>query len=64
MDLSQNGLGTTAALALGEPAHLPGLLALRLVDNPMITEPAGTGLIASSQGQRLAFVELDNLPLS
>ncbi len=35
LDLSQNGLGTTAVEALGASPHLGGLLVLRLVDNPI-----------------------------
>jgi uncharacterized protein (TIGR02996 family) len=57
VDLSQNGLGAAAALALGESAHLRGLLVLRLVDNPINGQAAAT-LAASPLGQRLAVLEL------
>jgi uncharacterized membrane protein len=56
VDLSQNGLGAAAALALGEAAHLRGLLVLRLEDNP-INESAAAALAASPLGQRLAVLE-------
>jgi uncharacterized protein (TIGR02996 family) len=59
VDFSQNGLGAAAALALGESAHLRGLLVLRLADNP-INEPAAAALAASPLGRRLAVLELDN----
>jgi uncharacterized protein (TIGR02996 family) len=61
VDLSQNDLGPAAAQALGESAHLRGLLVLRLADN-RIQELAATALAASPLGQRLAVLELDNLP--
>jgi uncharacterized protein (TIGR02996 family) len=60
-DLSQNGLGPAAARALGESAHLRGLLVLRLADNP-INESAAAELAASPLGQRLTVLELDKLP--
>src|SRR5207244_1062605 len=41
VDLSQNSLGPAATQALGESAHLRGLLVLRLADNP-INESAAT----------------------
>src|SRR5262249_1011466 len=53
LDLSQNGLGAAAALALGESAHLSRLLVLRLADNPINEQSAAT-LAASPLGQRLA----------
>jgi uncharacterized protein (TIGR02996 family) len=46
VDLSQNGLGAAAALALGESAHLGQLLVLRLADNP-INEQSAAFLTAS-----------------
>jgi uncharacterized protein (TIGR02996 family) len=61
VDLSQNSLGSTATQALGESAHFSGLLVLRLADNA-INELAATALAASPLGQRLAVLELDNLP--
>jgi uncharacterized protein (TIGR02996 family) len=59
VDLSQNGLGAAAALALGESAHLQGLLVLRVAVNP-INVSAGAMLAASPLGQRL--VVLDDIP--
>jgi uncharacterized protein (TIGR02996 family) len=53
VDLSQNGLGATAALALSKSAHLRSLLVLRLEDNP-ISETAVAALAASPLGRRLA----------
>lgn len=61
LDLSQNGLGTTGARTLGDPAHLRGLLVLRLSDN-RINEPAAEALARSPLGQRLAMLDLENLP--
>jgi uncharacterized protein (TIGR02996 family) len=61
VDLSQNGLGAAAALALGESPHLRGLLVLRLADN-RISESAATTLAASPLGQRLAVLELEDTP--
>ncbi|MCE9564515.1 MAG: TIGR02996 domain-containing protein [Planctomycetes bacterium] len=58
VDLSQNGLGTIAAKVLGESEHLPGLLVLRLADNPL-NDSAHT-FAASPLGKRLTV--LDNLP--
>jgi Ran GTPase-activating protein (RanGAP) involved in mRNA processing and transport len=55
VDLSQNGLGAAAALALGESAHLRKLLVLRLEDNP-INESAAATLSASPLGRRLAVL--------
>jgi hypothetical protein len=46
-----------AALALGESAHLGGLLVLRLPDNP-INASAAAALKASPLGRRLAVLEL------
>jgi uncharacterized protein (TIGR02996 family) len=59
VDLSQNGLGAAAAQALGESAHLRGLLVLRLADNP-ISESSAAALAASPLGQRLAVLDLEN----
>jgi uncharacterized protein (TIGR02996 family) len=59
LDLSKNGLGTHAAEALGESAHLRGLLVLRLEDNS-IHEVAAATLRHSSLGGRLAVLELGN----
>jgi uncharacterized protein (TIGR02996 family) len=61
VDLSQNGLGAGATQALGESAHLRGLLVLRLGDNP-INESAAATLAASPLGQRLAVLELKDAP--
>src|SRR4029079_6560546 len=61
VDLSQNGLGAAAALALGESAHLRSLLVLRLLDNS-ITELSAAHLAASPLGQRLAVLELEEPP--
>jgi uncharacterized protein (TIGR02996 family) len=61
VDLSLNDLGPAATQALGESAHLDGLLVLRLADNP-INELAASTLAASPLGRRLAVLELDNLP--
>jgi uncharacterized protein (TIGR02996 family) len=57
LDLSQNGLGAAAALALGESEHLRELLVLRLADNP-ISELSAATLAASPLGRRLAILEL------
>jgi uncharacterized protein (TIGR02996 family) len=61
VDLSRNRLGAAATLALGESAHLRGLLVLRLGDNP-INEQAAAALTASPLGQRLAVLELQDAP--
>ncbi len=61
VDLSQNGLGPAAAQALGESAHLRGLVVLRLADN-RINESAATALAASHLGQRLAVLEWGDGP--
>jgi uncharacterized protein (TIGR02996 family) len=61
VDLSQNGLGAAAALALGESPHLRGLLVLRLADNA-INQSATATLTASALGQRLAVLELEDAP--
>src|SRR5262249_50451556 len=61
VDLSQNGLGPAAALALGETPHLGGLLVLRLADNPIGEQSAAT-LAASLLGRRLAVLELVEPP--
>jgi uncharacterized protein (TIGR02996 family) len=61
VDLSRNGLGSAATVALGESAHLRGLLILRLADNPIIG-PAAAALAASPLGQRLAVLELEEQP--
>jgi len=61
VDLSQNGLASAAALALGESEHLGGLLVLRLGDNP-INEQAAAALAASPLGQRLAVLDLEDPP--
>lgn len=61
VDLSQNHLGPTAVQVLGESAHLRRLLILRLADN-RIDESAAAALAASPLGQRLAVLELENLP--
>jgi Ran GTPase-activating protein (RanGAP) involved in mRNA processing and transport len=60
VDLSQNGLGSAAALALGESAHLRALLVLCLDDNP-IKEQAAAALAASPLGQRLAVLGLSRV---
>jgi uncharacterized protein (TIGR02996 family) len=62
VDLSQNGLTSVAALALGESEYLRGLLVLRLADNT-ISEAASANLAASPLGQRLAVLEMKELPL-
>jgi uncharacterized protein (TIGR02996 family) len=56
VDLSQNGLGAAGVQALGDSAHLRGLLVLRLRDNPSGWQSATT-LAASPLGQRLAVLE-------
>jgi hypothetical protein len=61
VDLSQNGLGAAAALALGESPHLRGLLVLRLADN-QINETSAAFLRESALGQRLAVLEFEDLP--
>jgi uncharacterized protein (TIGR02996 family) len=61
LDLSQNGLGLPAALALGGAEHLRSLLVLRMVDNP-IPETARASLEASPLGQRLSVLELVETP--
>jgi len=61
VDLSQNGLGAAAALALSASAHFRGLLVLRMVDN-QINEVAAASLAASPLGQRLAVLELEDPP--
>src|SRR5262249_47996095 len=61
IDLSQNGLSSAAALALGESPHLAGLLVLHLVDNS-IGEQSAAALAASPLGQRLAVLELPEPP--
>jgi uncharacterized protein (TIGR02996 family) len=61
VDLSWNDLGPTAALALGESAHLHGLLVLHLTDN-RINESAGATLAASPLGRRLTVLELEDSP--
>jgi uncharacterized protein (TIGR02996 family) len=61
VDLSQNGLGAGAALALSESAHLRGLIVLRLVDNPIVGLVAAN-LTASPLAQRLAVLELEEPP--
>jgi uncharacterized protein (TIGR02996 family) len=61
VDLSQNGLGAAAALALGESEHLRELLVLRLADNSISKQAAGA-LTASPLGQRLAVLELGGRP--
>jgi uncharacterized protein (TIGR02996 family) len=66
VDLSQNGLGPDATRALGESAHLRGLLVLRITEN-QINYLASTALADSPLGQRLAVLELyplkgDNIP--
>jgi Ran GTPase-activating protein (RanGAP) involved in mRNA processing and transport len=61
VDLSQNGLGAAAALALGESAHLRGLLVQRLTDN-RINDSAASPLAASPLGRRLAVLELKDPP--
>jgi uncharacterized protein (TIGR02996 family) len=61
VDLSQNNLGAAAALALGESAHLRRLLVLRLVDNE-INEWDAANLATSPLGERLALLELEDLP--
>jgi hypothetical protein len=58
VDLSQNGVGSAAALTLGESPHLRNLLVLRLGQNP-INESAAAPLAASPLGRRLAVLELD-----
>jgi uncharacterized protein (TIGR02996 family) len=60
-DLSQNGIGAAGAVALGESAHLRGLLVLRLADN-RINESAASTLAASPLGRRLAVLELVDPP--
>jgi hypothetical protein len=62
LDLSQNGLGTAAADALGESEHLRGLLILRLADNPLISDAVAAALDVSPLGRRLAVLELDDQP--
>ena len=57
VDLSQNGLGSAAALSLSESPHLNGLLVLRLADNRLGTQSAAA-LAASPLGRRLAVLEL------
>jgi hypothetical protein len=61
VDLSQNGLRAAGVRALGESAHLRGLVILRLGDNP-INESAAATLAASPLGQRLAVLELEDAP--
>ena len=58
VDLSQNGLGTAAAEALGGSAHLRGLLVLRLGDNSM-SELVASSMATSPLSQRLAVLEFD-----
>ena len=62
VDLSQNGLGAAATRALGESAHLRGLLVLRLADNSISTS-AAAALAASPLGERLAVLELEHIIL-
>jgi uncharacterized protein (TIGR02996 family) len=61
VDLSQNGLGSAAALSLGDSEYLRGLLVLCLADNA-ISKRALTALAASSLGKRLAVLELKDPP--
>jgi uncharacterized protein (TIGR02996 family) len=61
VDLRQNGLTSVAALALGESAHLRGLLVLRLAGND-ISKAAAANLAASPLGQRLGALELKDRP--
>ncbi len=58
VDLSQNRLGSAAALALGRSAHLRELLILQLFDNQIDMMAAGA-LETSPLGQRLAVLDLD-----
>ena len=58
VDLSLNGVGPAGTLALGESAHLRGLLVLRLADN-RISKSAAAALAASALGRRLAVLELE-----
>jgi Ran GTPase-activating protein (RanGAP) involved in mRNA processing and transport len=60
VDFSQNSLGPAAALALAESAHLGALLILRLADNAVSS--SAPALAASPLGQRLAVLEMEDLP--
>ena len=63
VDLSRNGLGATAAQALGASAQLRELLVLRLTDNPMNQSDALVGaLTASPLGHRLAVLDMEQAP--
>jgi uncharacterized protein (TIGR02996 family) len=61
VDLARNGLTHEAARALGESAHLRGLVVLRLTDNP-IGAAAAAGLAASPLGKRLGSLEFADPP--
>jgi uncharacterized protein (TIGR02996 family) len=61
LDLSQNGFGTTATLALGESEHFRELLVLRLGDN-QFNEQAAAILTASPLAKRLTVLELEEMP--
>jgi uncharacterized protein (TIGR02996 family) len=60
-DLSQNSLGTAAAVALGKTEHLRRLLVLRLADNSF-NEWATASLTSSPLGRRLAVLEFEDPP--
>lgn len=56
LDLSRNGLTTSAILTLCDAEHLANLLILRMTDN-RISEPTAAALATCPLGQRLAVLE-------
>jgi uncharacterized protein (TIGR02996 family) len=61
VDLSQNGVASAGALALGDSVHLRGLVVLKLADNP-INEMSAATLAKSPLAQRLTVLELEEVP--